>query len=442
MLSIQVIRERTAEVREALERRQADAPVDDILVLDERRRTLLTDVEAMRRDRNEAGKRIGAAGNQEERKRLIEEQRAVAGRLDALEEELREVERDLNDLLLQVPNIPHPDVPIGGEEDAVIVIEGGQDGSEQRLDSLSRVGDAPKPEVDGALKPHWDLGSEYGYIDFERAAKIAGAPFVVLRGDAARLQRALITWMLDVHRDQGYEEIYPPVLVREETLVGTGQLPKFADTMFRAEGTDLWLVPTAEVPVTNLYRDEILDGVTLPIRHTAYTPCFRHEQFSAGREVRGIKRLFQFDKVEMVHFTADDQSWDALEQLLDDALSIVRPLGLRYRVLRLATADTTFSSAMTYDIEVWAPGAGEWLEVSSVSNFLDFQARRANLRYRDGEGRVRHLHTLNGSGLALPRLLAALLESRQLDDGSIEVPEPLRAYLGGQAVLEPPNRRK
>jgi len=286
--------------------------------------------------------------------------------------------------------------------------------------------------------PHWHLGIELGVIDFERGAKVAGAPFYILRGDGARLQRALITWMLDVHRAQGYTEVYPPFLVREEMLVGTGQLPKFADTMFHAEDTDLWLVPTAEVPVTNMYRDEILDAAALPVRHAAYTPCFRHEQFSAGRDVRGIKRGYQFDKVEMVQFVAADQSWDALDRLVQDALDVIRPLGLRYRVLRLATEDLTFASAMTYDIEVWAPGSAEWLEVSSVSNFLDFQARRAAIRYRDAAGEVRYLHTLNGSALALPRTLIALLEQGWRPDGSVVLPEVLRPYLGGLERIAAP----
>jgi seryl-tRNA synthetase len=436
VLSIQVIRERTDEVREAMRLRETDAPIDAILELDERRRALLGNVEAMRRDRNEAGKRIGAAKDDAERQRLIEEQRSVAGRLDELETDLRSTETALNSQLLLVPNIPHPDVPHGGEEDALIVLEGdGRSGEERRFEAPLPVSQAEPPPSESGRKPHWEVGAESGLIDFERAAKISGAGFIMLRGDGARLQRALITWMLDVHREQGYEEVYSPALVLEEMLVGTGQLPKFAETMFHAEDTDLWLIPTAEVPVTNMYRDEILDADSLPRLHTAWTPCFRNEQFSAGRDVRGIKRVFQFDKVEMVQFTDQDHSWEALDELLDHALDIVRGLGLRYRVIRLATADLTFSSAMTYDIEVWAPGAEEWLEVSSVSNFVDFQARRANLRYRDADGQVRHLHTLNGSGLALPRTLAALLETRHREDGSIELPEVLRPYLGGQAVI-------
>ncbi|MGE3960835.1 MAG: serine--tRNA ligase [Dehalococcoidia bacterium] len=437
MLAIQTIRDETDRLRAALEARRSSAPVDEILAADESRRTLLVQVEAMRKDRNDASKAIGTAKGNDERQRLIEAQRAVSGRLDALEAELKEAEGALDRLLLQVPNLPHSDVPVGGEADSVVVLEGdGAAGTEQRHATPVPLS---QHSMAGAVQegiPHWEVGEKTGLIDFERGTKLSGSGFYVLRGDASRLQRALISWMLDVHRGQGYSEVYPPFLVREEMLVGTGQLPKFANTMFHAEDTDLWLIPTAEVPVTNMYRDEILEG-GLPVLHTAYTPCFRHEQFSAGREVRGIKRGFQFDKVEMVRFEEEGASWAALEQLLEDALAIVRALGFRYRVLRLATGDLTFASAMTYDIEIWAPGAGEWLEVSSVSNFLDFQARRANLRYRDADGKVRFLHTLNGSGVALPRTVATLLESGYLEDGTVEVPAVLRPYLGGDGALQP-----
>ena len=323
----------------------------------------------------------------------------------------------------------HDSVQDGGEDDAVIVLEGEGAGEPRRVDPPRPAGPAGEPAPEAGRRPHWEIGEELGLIDFERGAKVAGSRFYVLRGQAARLQRALIAWMLDTHRENGWDEVYVPFLVKEEMLVGTGQLPKFGENVYHDAQDDLWLVPTAEVPVTNLYRDEILDGESLPIHHTAYTPCFRREQMSAGRDVRGIKRGHQFDKVELVTFCEDGASWDEQERLLNEALAVVRALGLRYRVLRLASQDVTFASALTYDIEVWAPGSGEWLEVSSVSNFLDFQARRANLRYRDAEGRVQHLHTLNGSGVALPRTLAALLEQYEVD-GGIEVPEVLRPYLG------------
>ena len=439
MLSIQILRERVDAVRRSLTARGSDAPLDRVFALDDERRALLGEVERMRADRNRAGRAIGAARDDAERAQLIEEQRAVAGRLDALEDRLRETEAELNTLLLEIPNIPHPDVAVGTEADSVVVIEGdGAAGTERRLDPAVPLADYPAVAIDERLKPHWELGETLGIIDFERSAKISGAHFLLLRGDGARLQRGLIAWMLDLHRSRGYTEIYPPVAVREEMLVGTGQLPKFANTMFHLEGTDLWLNPTAEVPVTNLYRDEILEAGDLPRLHAAYLPSFRHEQFSAGAAVRGIKRLYQFDKVELVRFVEEGASWAALDQLLDDAIEVVRRLGFRYRVLRLATGDLTFSAAMTYDIEVWSPGAQEWLEVSSVSNFEAFQARRANLRYRDADGAIHHLHTLNGSGLGMPRTLAAALETWQREDGSIELPAMLQPYLGGQTAITLP----
>ncbi len=437
MLSLQTLREETDRVRESCALRGVDVSIDRVLELDDERRAVLADVERMRADRNQAGKLIGAAKDDEERQRLIDAQRAVADELDALEERLRETQSALDELLLEIPNLPHADVPLGDYEDSVIVIEGdGESGEETRLDPPRSLRDEGEPSADSTKQPHWDLGEALGIIDFERGVKISGSQFYILRDDGARLQRALIAWMLDLHREQGYSEVYPPALVLSESLVGTGNLPKFADTMFHAEGTDLWMIPTAEVPVTNMYRDEILDVDDLPVRHTAYTPNFRREQFSAGRDVRGIKRSYQFDKVEMVRFEQPDASWAALDTLLEHALEVVRALGFRYRVIRLAMGDLSFSSSMTYDIEIWAAGSEEWLEVSSVSNFVDFQARRTNLRYRDGEGRVRHLHTLNGSGLALPRTLATVLEQYQREDGSVEVPEVLRLYIGGLEVIE------
>ena len=437
MLSMQTIRERTAEVRQACADRFTDVPIDRILELDTSYRTLLGEVEALRAERNRASKEIGGARDPGERAQLIEAQRAAGDRIGATEEQMRDAEASLQELLLQVPTLFHSDVPLGGERDSVIVLEGdGSTGEEHRVLVPWPIGDEPPVVPSDGRRPHWEIGEALGLIDFERGAKVSGSRFYILRGDAARLQRALITWMLDLHREQGYDEVYVPFVVKEEMLVGTGQLPKFADTMYHDAEDDVWLVPTAEVPVTNMYRDEIVPATALPIRHVAYTPCFRRERMSAGRDVRGIKRGHQFDKVEMVRFATEEESWAALDQLLQDALDVVRRLGFRYRVLRLASGDITFASAMTYDIEVWAPGSGEWLEVSSVSNFLDFQARRANLRYRDADGQVRHLHTLNGSGLALPRTLATLLEQYDTGD-AITVPEVLRPYLGGDASIGP-----
>ncbi|MYD65048.1 MAG: serine--tRNA ligase [Chloroflexi bacterium] len=435
MLPIRAIREQTEELRAVFARRGVDAPLDAIVELDSGRRELLTEVESMRADRNEAGRRIGATRDAEERQRLIDEQRAVADRLDALEERLREQEAELRTLSLELPNTLHADVQDGGEEAGEVILEGVGAAEPSRVEPPRPVDDASDPEASEGRRPHWEIGEELGLIDFERGAKISGSRFYVLRGQAARLQRALIAWMLDLHRERGFDEVYVPFVVKEEMLVGTGQLPKFGETMYHDAEDDVWLVPTAEVPVTNLYREEILDGDVLPIRHVAYTPCFRRERMSAGRDIRGIKRGHQFDKVEIVIFSEPDRSWDEHDLLLNEALEVVRRLGLRYRVVRLAAADVTQSSAMTYDIEVWAPGSGEWLEVSSVSNFLDYQARRANLRYRDSDGRVQHMHTLNGSGIALPRTLAAVLE--QYDRGEyIEVPEVLRPYLGGVEQIE------
>ncbi|MCY4615553.1 MAG: serine--tRNA ligase [Chloroflexi bacterium] len=435
MLSIRTIREQTEELRDVFARRGVEAPLDAIVELDRSRRELLTEVESMRADRNQAGRRIGQTRDPEERQRLIDEQRAVADRLDALEERLREQEAELRERSLELPNTLHEDVQDGGEEAGEVILEGVGAAEPVRVEPPVVVGDATEPAPGDGGRPHWEIGEELGLIDFERGAKIAGSRFYVLRGQAARLQRALIAWMLDLHSERGFDEVYVPFVVKEEMLVGTGQLPKFGETMYHDAEDDVWLVPTAEVPVTNLYRDEILDGDALPIRHVAYTPCFRRERMSAGRDIRGIKRGHQFDKVEIVIFSEPDRSWDEHDLLLNEALEVARQLGLTYRVVRLAAADVTQSSAMTYDIEVWAPGSGEWLEVSSVSNFLDYQARRANLRYRDGEGRVQHMHTLNGSGIALPRTLAAVLE--QYDRGEhIEVPEVLRPYLGGVEQIE------
>ena len=436
MLSLQTIREQTDALRTAAAQRGVPTSIDRIVELDEQRRPLLTEVETKRADRNKASRAIGAAKDPDERQKLIDEQRAIASDLDALEAQLKTVDEELNGLLLEVPNLPHPDVPVGTEDDNLIILHGDPvAGTEERLSEPIPRSEWPDPAPETSLKPHWDLGEQLGIIDFERGVKLSGANFYLLRGDGARLQRALIAWMLDLHREQGYSEVYPPALVNESALVGTGQLPKFGDTMFQT--TDgRWLIPTSEVPVTNMYAGEILEAGSLPIHHTAYSPCFRREQFSAGSAVRGIKRGYQFDKVEMVRFEKPDRSWDALDELLEHALETVRSLGLKYRVQRLATEDLAFASAMTYDIDVWAPGAQEWLEVSSVSNFLDFQARRANLRYRTGDGPIAHLHTLNGSGLGLPRTLAAVLEQHQLEDGSIKIPAPLHPYLGGQTTIE------
>jgi seryl-tRNA synthetase len=344
----------------------------------------------------------------------------VGERIAAAEAAVEAAEAEFARRILEVPNFPHPAVPVGPDESANVVVR--------------TVGEPRR--FDWKPLPHWDLGPALGIIDFERGVKISGSRFYVLRGTGARLQRALITWMLDLHtREHGYTEVYPPAMVKTECAVGTGQLPKFGDTMYRDAEEDFWFVPTAEVPVTNLYRDEVLEASQLPIAHVAYTPCFRREKMSAGRDVRGIKRGHQFDKVEMVKFVRPETSDDELVRLLSDAEDVCRRLGLPHRVVEMCTGDLSFTAARKYDVEVWAPGCEEWLEVSSCSNFRDFQARRANIRYRPApRAKPELVHTMNGSGLALPRVMIAVLENYQRADGSVTVPEVLRPYVGSDVI--------
>jgi seryl-tRNA synthetase len=418
MLSLQFIRENPDVVRKALRDRQADGGLDDILRLDQQRRQLLVEVEALKAERNAAGKRIGATKDDAERQRLIDEMRSVSERIDGSEPPIKEVEEQLNRLLLEMPNIPSDDTPVGaGEEEDVVVRSEGK-----------------PPTFDFEPRPHWEIGQRLGIIDFERGVKLSGSRFYVLSGAGARLQRALIAWMLDLHTEkQGYREVYPPFVVKEECLWGSGQLPKFRDNLYHDVEDDLWLVPTAEVPVTSLHRDEILEPGTLPLRYVAYTPCFRREKMSAGRDVRGIKRGHQFDKVEMYKFCAPERSDEELEAMVRDAEDVCRGLGLAHRVKLLCTGDLGFAAVKGYDVEVWAPGCGEWLEVSTCSDCGDFQARRTNVRFRREKGaKVEFVHTLNGSGLGLPRTLIAVMESYQQRDGSVAVPEALRAYMAGR----------
>jgi seryl-tRNA synthetase len=423
MLDLRMIRENPEAVKTAIATTHTEAPIDEILTLDSRRRQLVTDVESLKADLNKGSKQVGKTKDSAERQELIGRMRELGDRISALDEEVKGVDAQLHGLMLQVPNIPLPGVPIGADEsENVVVAEYGA-----------------KREFDFQSKPHWELAENLGIIDFERGVKIAGSRFYVLRGDGARLQRALITWMLDLHiNEHGYQEVYPPYLVLGEMLVGTGNLPKFADNLYRDAEEDTWLIPTAEVPVTNLYRDEILDEALLPIYHVAYTPCFRREQISAGRDVRGIKRGYQFDKVEMVKFVHPDRSLEEHKRLIEEASDTLRALDLPYRLVQLCTGDLGFAAADKIDLEAWAPGSEEWLEVSSCGLFTDFQARRANIRFRplDG-GRPRFVHTLNGSGLALPRTMIAIMEQYQREDGTIEVPMVLRPYMGGQAVIGP-----
>jgi seryl-tRNA synthetase len=421
MHDLKLVRERLDDLREAMRRREAmDAlgpQLDRCEGLDRDRRQLIQAVEERKAARN--------AGSQEvaRRKRageladdLIAHGRALGEEIAGMEQKLAEVEGELASILLEVPNITAPDVPAGDESNNIIVRTWGE------------------PRASTGVKPHWEIAAAQGLFDLERAAKVSGSGFVVFRRDGARLVRALLGFFLDSHtRDHGYEEIWPPVLVNRASMTGTGQLPKFEEDAYSVAGDDLFLIPTAEVPVTNLYRDEILDGAQLPMAFCAYTPCFRREAGSAGKDTRGILRMHQFDKVELVRYCAAERSEAELELLLGHAESMLQRLGIPYRVKLLAAGDTGFSSAKTYDLEAWAPGVGSWLEVSSCSTFTDFQARRANIRYRPAKGeKPRFVHTLNGSGLAFPRVIACILEHYQQPDGSVIVPDVLRPYVGSE----------
>jgi len=424
MLDINIIREKPDLVRAALKNRQMDSsPVDDILRLDEKRRVLLTEVEKFKAERNTVSKEISKMKDTAEREPKIAAMREVGDKIAALDKEVTDVETELNSLTSALPNIPDERTPLGVSEDDNIV--------------LRTVGQLP--EFDFEPKAHWDLGPALGVIDFERGTKITGSRFYVLSGAGARLQRALIAFMLDLHTrsGQGYTEKYLPFMVKTETVYGAGQLPKFADNLYKDHEEDLYFVPTAEVPLTGLHMGEILDEAQLPLLYTAYTPCFRREKMSAGRDVRGIKRGHQFDKVEMYIYAKPEESDALLEKMREDAEATCAELGLTYRVKQLCTADIGFGAAMTYDLEVWAAGCNEWLEVSSISNDRDFQARRANIKYRPADGgKARFVHTLNGSGLGLPRTLIAVIENNQQADGSIVIPEVLRPWMGGVDVIK------
>jgi seryl-tRNA synthetase len=423
MHDLRLVREGLDELRDAMRRRgalEALAPqLDRCEGLDRERRLLIQAVEERKAARN--------AGSQEvaRRKRagepaddLIATGRALGEEIARLERELADAEGQLAAILLELPNVTAPDVPAGDESQNVIVRAWGE----------------PRPSA--GVRPHWEIAAELGLVDLERAAKISGSGFAVFRGAGARLVRSMLSFFLDVHtREHGYAEVWPPVLVNRASMTGTGQLPKFEDDAYRVAGDDLFLIPTAEVPVTNLYRDEILDGAELPKGLCAYTPCFRREAGSAGKDTRGVLRMHQFDKVELVRYCAPERSEAELQTLLGHAESILQRLGLPYRVKLLAAGDTGFASAKTYDLEAWAPGVGAWLEVSSCSTFTDFQARRANIRYRPARGeKPRFVHTLNGSGLAVPRVFACLLEHYQRADGAVDVPDALRSYMGSDRL--------
>ena len=418
MLSLQLIRQNPEPVRDSLAKRGEASSLDEILSIDEARRTLIQEVEGLRARRKQASREIARMKDKPEG--LLAEMRDVGEQIKSLDSEIGDKEEELNDLLLRIPNLVHDTVPVGRDE---------SDNVEVR-----RWGEIPS--FDFEPLPHWDIGTKLNIIDFERGVKISGSRFYVLKGLGAKLQRALIAFMLDLHiKEHGYTEVYPPFMVKQECMLGSGNLPKFADNLYHDAEDDLWFVPTAEVPVTNFHRDEIIEPGALPYYYVAYTACFRREAMSAGKDTRGIKRGHQFDKVELYKFVEPENSDEELEKMVSDAEKVCQRLELPYRVLQLCSGDLGFASTKSYDIEMWAPGCGEWLEVSSCSNCSDFQARRANVRYRPQAGeKPRFVHTLNGSGLALPRVLISVLENCQQPDGSVAVPEALRPYMGVDTI--------
>ncbi|MGV8041742.1 MAG: serine--tRNA ligase [Thermoanaerobaculaceae bacterium] len=425
MLARELYRTNPDRVRAALADRRSDAPLDRLLEVDTRWRQVLAEVENLKAERNRGSKEIGqlfAAGRRDEAEAAKARMASLGGRIGELEAEASRLGEEMTGLELVIPNLPHPTVPVGSDETA---------------NRVERTWGEP-PSFAFEPQAHWDLGPALGILDFERATRVAGARFAVLWGMGAALERALVTFMLDLHRGRGYEEVYVPFMVNRQALQGTGQIPKFEQDLFHLEGTDLYLVPTAEVPVTNLHAGEILEEAALPKRYCAYTPCFRAEAGSHGRDVRGLIRQHQFDKVELVHLSTPERSHEELELLTSSAELVLQRLGLAYRVVTLSTGDMGFSAAKTYDLEVWLPGQGCYREISSCSNCEDFQARRMELRYRPaGGGKPRLAHTLNGSGIAVGRTLIAVLENYQQPDGSVVIPEALQPYLGGAERLTP-----
>jgi seryl-tRNA synthetase len=417
LLDLKFIRSHQEIVKEALAKRSNDFDLEQMLVWDERRRSIISESEKLKNSRNTLSQEVGRLkAAKQDATELMDEVRGISRQIKEMDQELADLDERLNQELLLIPNIPHETVPVGTDEEDNVVL---------------RVEGEP-PQFSFEPQPHWDIGENLDILDFTRGVKIAGSRFTVLKGWAAKLERAIVNFMLDLHTtEHGYTEIFPPFLVNRQTMTGTGQLPKFEEDLFLSERDDLFLIPTAEVPVTNLYSQEILPGEILPIYHTAYTACFRAEAGAAGRDTRGLIRQHQFNKVELVKFATPEDSYLELEKLTDNAEEVLRRLGLPYRVVTLSTGDLGFSAAKTYDLEVWFPAAGGYREISSCSNFEDFQARRANIRYRPEPGaRPRFVHTLNGSGLAVGRTLAAVLENYQQEDGSVVVPEALRPYMG------------
>ncbi|GAN34490.1 MAG: serine--tRNA ligase [Candidatus Brocadia sp. AMX2] len=422
MLDINFIRNNPDKVKQAIAHKHENAAnIDQILELDTQRRSLIHACEQLKSKRNEKSKEVSELKKRgQDASGIIEETKKIGDDIKSFEEKLKELEPQITNLLLRIPNIPAADVPIGKDEnDNVVVKTWGQ-----------------RKTFDFSPLPHWELGRILNILDLERSSKISGSGFILLKGPGAKLERALFCFMLDTHtREHGYTELFPPFLVNRTSMTGTGQLPKLEEDMYRTAIDDLFLVPTAEVPVTNIHRDEILSYKDLPIYYTAYTPCFRREAGSYGKDTRGIIRVHQFNKVELVKIVKPEASYNEIESLLGNAERILQLLGLEYRVAKLCTGDMSFAAAKCYDIEVWAPGTGKFLEVSSCSNFEDFQARRMNIRFRDEDGKLRFVHTLNGSGLALPRTVIALLETYQQKDGTVIIPDILKPYMGGMKVI-------
>ncbi len=423
MLDLKFIRENSEKVREATKNKGEKADVDLLLSLDEKRRTLLLQADELKHQRNVVSEEIARMKKEKQDPgEQIQKMRKVADQIGALDGELRQLEERINDLLLTIPNIPHKSVPIGSDEDANVVIR--------------TWGEAPR--FDFEPRPHWELGQILGILDLPKAAKVTGSGFLVLTGKGARLQRALINFMLDLHtKKHNYKEILPPFMANRASMTGTGQLPKLEDDMYLCEKDDLFLIPTAEVPVTNLYREDNLKEEDLPIYYTAYSACFRREAGAYGKDTRGMIRVHQFDKVEMVKFVKPESSYDELESLLQDAEKVLQLLNLPYQVKVLCTGDSSFASAKSYDIDAWASGVGKYLEVSTCSNFEDFQARRMKVRFRPkGGGKLQYVHTLNGSGIALPRTMIALLENYQTEKGTVVIPEILKPYMDGMEEIK------
>ena len=423
MLDLKLIRGETDRVKKALARRKEVVDIDAIIEIDDKRRALLVEAEALKAKQNEVTKQIPVMKKEgKDTTEVFAQMKEISEKIKELDGKTREVEDELNRMMLTIPNIPSDDVPDGDTDEDNIEI--------RKFGEPKNFGFEPKP--------HWDLGKDLGILDADTAAKITGARFTVYKDAGARLERAVINYYLDTHTEKnGYTEVFPPFMVHRNSMVGTGQLPKFEEDAFKVSDTDYFLVPTAEVPVTNMYREQILDAKDLPIKHVAYTACFRAEAGSAGRDTRGLIRQHQFNKVELVKFTKPEDSYEELEKLTNDAEKVLQGLGLPYRVVRICIGDLGFTAAKKYDIEVWMPSYGRYVEISSCSNFEDFQARRANIKYKDGQGsKAQFVHTLNGSGVAVGRTVAAIIENYQNEDGSITVPEVLVPYMGGKTIIK------